>query len=119
MSLSVRKFFLSIFLIISSSICFSFGPHKIKKKYSPSSFNLLIRLMKFCDPHLVVGPDDPTPRTILKFLLFNSLFIFSIFSLLIKNFVSVLQSLILRKFSVKDFAVLTKCKFLFLKKRTQ
>ena len=64
--------------MIFCSIIFSFGPHKIKKKKSPISLSLFMSLAKLSEPHLVVGPEDPTPRTILKLFLLNSLLIFKI-----------------------------------------
>ena len=75
--------------MISSSIVFSFGPHKIKKKKSPISLSLFMSLAKLSEPHLVVGPEDPAPITILKLFLLNSLLILKIRSFFIKKLVSV------------------------------
>ena len=65
-------------------------------------------------PHLVVGPEEPAPITILNLFLYSCFILFNL-SLFTKKRVSVGQFLIVRKSSVNFFAAFTKCKFFFLK----
>ena len=76
---------------------------------------MLIKPEKLFTFHLVVGPEEPAPITILNFVLLKFLLKSSILSFLIKNWVSVGQFLIFYDFSVNVFAALIKCKFFFLK----
>ena len=75
-----------------------------------------MRDIKFFSPHLVSGPEDPAPIIILYSFLLKNFFTFSIFVLLIKNFVSVGQVFIFKLLQVNFFAASTKCKFFFLNK---